>query len=273
MPTLPLSALEQKAWVFAQEAHKGVYRKFLKTPYFEGHVAKVYGLLKQYDIRPTLGAAAILHDTIEDVDHVTYELIKKKFGGKVASLVRELTSDEEQISKVGKSNYLLNKMTYMSADALLIKLCDRLQNISDMYAASAGFRGKYYIETKFIMEGLKANRRLTHKHLRVISQIDGLLYNIKHRNKFESKRELKWVKLFEDFKQNNITMDDIIKCIDKGGVIFAEIVKNYPDNDPKEPITPVSVDDDGLVTVSIDGGTYEVNLSDINKIEYSKNNI
>ena len=272
MPTLPLTPLEKKAWDFAEENHRGTFRKFQNSTYFDGHVAKVYGLLKQYDTRPTLGAACLMHDLVEDTE-VTYELIKKKFGGKVASLVRELTSDEEQISKVGKSNYLLNKMTYMSADALLIKLCDRLQNISDMYAASAGFRGKYYIETKFIMEGLKANRRLTHKHLRVISQIDGLLYNIKHRNKFESKRELKWVKLFEDFKQNNITMDDIIKCIDKGGVIFAEIVKNYPDNDPKEPITPVSVDDDGLVTVSIDGGTYEVDLGDINKIEYGKNNI
>jgi len=268
MPTLPLTPLEQKAWLFAQQAHQGVVRKFLRTPYFEGHVAKVFGLLKQYDTRPTLGAAAILHDVLEDVDYVTFDMIKQKFGPKVAALVRELTSDESEISKQGKANYLLNKMIYMSPDALLIKLCDRLQNISDMYAASAGFRSKYYIETRFIINGLNNNRRLTHNHSRVISQIEGMLNNIKNRNKFESVKSLTHLVLFESFKQKNITIEDIIKCIDNGGVIFADIVKDYPDNKPEEPLTPVSIDDDGLVTVDIDSKTYEVDLQDINKINY-----
>jgi len=268
MPTLPLTPLEQKAWLFAQQAHQGVVRKFLRTPYFEGHVAKVFGLLKQYDTRPTLGAAAILHDVLEDVEYVTFDMIKQKFGPKVAALVRELTSDESEISKQGKANYLLNKMIYMSPDALLIKLCDRLQNISDMYAASAGFRSKYYIETRFIINGLNNNRRLTHNHSRVISQIEGMLHNIKNRNKFESVKSLTHLVLFETFKQKNITIEDIIKCIDNGGVIFADIVKDYPDNKPEEPLTPVSIDDDGLVTVDIDGETYEVDLQDINKIDY-----
>jgi (p)ppGpp synthase/HD superfamily hydrolase len=268
MPTLPLTPLEQKAWLLAQQAHQGVVRKFLRTPYFEGHVAKVFGLLKQYDTRSTLGAAAILHDTLEDVDYVTFDMIKQKFGPRVAALVRELTSDESEISKQGKANYLLNKMMYMSPDALLIKLCDRLQNISDMYAASAGFRSKYYIETRFIINGLNDNRRLTQKHSRVISQIEGMLHNIKNRNKFESVKSLTHLVLFEVFKQKNITIEDIIKCIDNGGVIFADIVKDYPDNKPEEPLTPVSIDDDGLVTVDIDGETYEVDLQDINKIDY-----
>ena len=197
MPTLPLTPLEQKAWEFAKKAHHGVFRKFRQAPYFDGHVAKVYGILKQYDTRPTLGAAAILHDTIEDVDFVTFDLIKSKFGSKVASLVKELTSDDELVKKHGKSNYLLNKMTYMSEDALLIKLCDRFQNVSDMYAASAGFRSKYYYETRFIIDNLKSNRRLNHKHLRIISQIDGILINTKSRNKFES---LKYIKTFESFR-------------------------------------------------------------------------
>jgi hypothetical protein len=76
--------------------------------------------------------------------------------------------------------------------------------------------------------------------------------------------------LFEDFKQKNITIDDIIKCIDSGGLIYTDIVKKYPKNDPEEGLNPVSVDDDGLVTVDIDGQTYEVDLEDINKIDYKK---
>jgi hypothetical protein len=84
---------------------------------------------------------------------------------------------------------------------------------------------------------------------------------------------MKWIKLFEDFKQNNeegtlITMDDIIDCIKKRGVIYATIVKNYPDNDPKKPITPVDIDEDGLITVDIDGKEYQIDLNDVEKIEF-----
>jgi hypothetical protein len=84
---------------------------------------------------------------------------------------------------------------------------------------------------------------------------------------------MKWIKLFEDFKQNNeegtlITMDDIIDCIKKRGVIYATIVKNYPNNDPKKPITPVDIDEDGLITVDIDGKEYQIDLNDVEKIEF-----
>ena len=45
----------------------------------------------------------------------------------------------------------------------------------------------------------------------------------------------------------------IIDCIKNDGVIYATIIKNLPDNDPKEPLSPVSIDDDGLVTIEYDG--------------------
>ncbi len=84
---------------------------------------------------------------------------------------------------------------------------------------------------------------------------------------------MKRIKLFEDFKQNNeegtlITMDDIINCIKKKGVIYTTIVKEYPDNNPEDPITPVDIDEDGLITVEIDGNEYYVDLDDVEKIEF-----
>jgi hypothetical protein len=84
---------------------------------------------------------------------------------------------------------------------------------------------------------------------------------------------MKWIKLFEDFKQNNeegtlITIDDIIKCIKARGVIYATIIKEFPENDPKDPITPVDIDEDGLITVEIDGKEYYVDLENVEKIEY-----
>ena len=79
---------------------------------------------------------------------------------------------------------------------------------------------------------------------------------------------MKHLKLFEDFKVANITNDDIIKCIKHGGVVYATIVKNLPNNDPKDPLKVVSVDNDGLITVEYEGSEYEINLKDVEKIEY-----
>ena len=84
---------------------------------------------------------------------------------------------------------------------------------------------------------------------------------------------MKFIKLFEDFKNNNeegtlITQDDIIKCIKDNGVLYDTIVHDLPDNNPEEPLKPVDIDEDGLVTVEYDGNEYTVDLTDIEKIEY-----
>jgi hypothetical protein len=86
-------------------------------------------------------------------------------------------------------------------------------------------------------------------------------------------KTMKYIKLFEDFKMNNgegnlITQDDIIKCIKERGVIYATIIKNLPGNDPKEPITPVDIDEDGLITVEINGREYGIDLKNIEKVEF-----
>jgi hypothetical protein len=79
---------------------------------------------------------------------------------------------------------------------------------------------------------------------------------------------MKHLKLFEDFKVANITIDDIIECIKHGGVVYATIVKKLPNNDPKDPLKVVSVDEDGLITIEHEGNEYEINLKDVEKIEY-----
>jgi hypothetical protein len=83
---------------------------------------------------------------------------------------------------------------------------------------------------------------------------------------------MRYVKLFEEFKKNNlegtlITQDDIINCIKNRGLIYATIVKDFPENDPKEGLNPVDIDEDGLITVEIDNREYYVDLNDVEKIE------
>jgi hypothetical protein len=84
---------------------------------------------------------------------------------------------------------------------------------------------------------------------------------------------MKWIKLFEDFKENNeegslITQDDIIKCIKNRGKIYATIVNDFPKNNPKKPLTPIDVDSDGLVSVKIGSKIKGVNIKNIERIEY-----
>lgn len=68
-------------------------------------------------------------------------------------------------------------------------------------------------------------------------------------------------------ESNHYDIDDIIKCIERGGSIYATIVDKFPENDPKEPLSPVSVDEDGLVTINKDGRHYEIKLKNIDRVE------
>ena len=83
---------------------------------------------------------------------------------------------------------------------------------------------------------------------------------------------MKWIKMFEDFKQNNqegslLKPEDVIRCIEKGGQLFAAIVQEIPDNDPEEPLKPVDIDEDGLITVEQGSKIGYVKLEDVEKIE------
>jgi len=83
---------------------------------------------------------------------------------------------------------------------------------------------------------------------------------------------MKWIKMFEDFKQNNqegslLKQEDVIRCIEKGGQLFATIVQEIPDNDPEEPMRPIDIDEDGLIAVEQGSKIGYVKLEDVEKIE------
>ena len=78
---------------------------------------------------------------------------------------------------------------------------------------------------------------------------------------------MRYLKFFDSFKYKNFTLQDIIDCIQSKGFIYATIINDLPDNDPDIALNPMSVDDDGLITVDIDGSEYEVDLKNVEKIE------
>jgi len=160
------------ALLYATKAHAGQTRSG-GSPYIE-HPERVAKSVEQYKKSHNLDAlisAAYLHDTIEDTD-TTHEDLEKMFGGLVASLVKELTSDKDKIKEVGKANYLAHKMATMSSYALVIKLADRLDNVQDIATAKTPeWRNKYKSETEHVLDYIEKNRVLSGTHKKIISLI------------------------------------------------------------------------------------------------------
>ena len=165
----------ERAIIFATEKHNGQIRKGNNSPYIL-HPLSVMQHLYNYKKSKNiimLAISTVLHDTVEDCD-TSIEEIAKLFGYQVASIVLELTSDSKKIEEIGKAPYLLAKMLGMSSYALVIKLCDRLDNINDMVDMNENFRTKYIKETNFILDGLldvNNGINLSKTHLRLIKDI------------------------------------------------------------------------------------------------------
>ena len=111
-----------KAIGFAAEKHKGQERRGSGLPYVT-HPIIVMELIQKYksdSVRLNeLKCAALLHDVLEDTE-CTYKELEREFGPLVASLVIELTSDEEMIEKMGKKEYIKQKMFNMSKYAFIL---------------------------------------------------------------------------------------------------------------------------------------------------------
>jgi guanosine-3',5'-bis(diphosphate) 3'-pyrophosphohydrolase len=165
---------------FAADKHAGQTRSG-GEPYI-GHPVRVANTIEKYKQSHNLDsliAAAYLHDTIEDTD-TTHDDLEKLFGGLVASLVKELTSDKEKIKAQGKSQYLANKMAHeMTSWALVIKLADRLDNVQDIATVKdAKWRARYKAETTHIMDYIEKNRVLSDTHRKLVDMIRDKLKEI-----------------------------------------------------------------------------------------------
>lgn len=160
-----------KAFNYAKKMHEGQLRRD-GTPYIEhpirvaNYVARFEGF-KNIEI---LIVSALLHDTIENTE-TTYYDIENLFDYAVANIVEELTIDEEKRKELGKEKYLETKMEKMTNWALIIKLCDRLDNTSDLTTSNEEFKNRYSMETLDVLTYVVNNRPLTTTHIEIIEEI------------------------------------------------------------------------------------------------------
>ena len=162
----------KKAINYATRMHKG-QKRLNGTPYITHPLHVVENVLKYKKSKSMdiISISACLHDTIEDTEATYYDIVKL-FGPQVAGIVQELTTDEDMKNALGKQQYLSIKMKNMSSWALVIKLCDRLDNVKDLLNCSdKKFKNKYTNETIGIIDYLITNRKLSKTHISIIEQI------------------------------------------------------------------------------------------------------
>jgi (p)ppGpp synthase/HD superfamily hydrolase len=139
---------------YAEEKHSGQKRKFNGEPYIN-HPKRVALTVQKYTKDENVVAAAWLHDVLEDTQATPLE-IEKLFGKKVATIVDALTSNKEESKALGKKEYLAKKIINLNSDALLVKLADRLDNISDLsLTINSEWSEQYADQTFYIMTQLK----------------------------------------------------------------------------------------------------------------------
>ncbi len=123
---------------FAAEAHADQWRRsgdaYILHPC---SVAKI--LAAEMDItHPEILAASLLHDTVEDVEYVTNEVVREKFGVYVAAIVEGCTKvTKDSGDKQARSKKTHRKIFSGAArrpEVMLVKLADRLHNLRTLQA-------------------------------------------------------------------------------------------------------------------------------------------
>ena len=147
----------QKAFEFANEAHKGVRRRS-GEPYILHPIAVAKIVVSNIGLGYKSIIAALLHDVVEDT-HYTVDDLKSLFGGKVATLVDGLTKiktvldneDKAEQKSMQAENFKRILLTLNDdVRVVLIKLADRLHNCRTIEFMPEHKRDKILSETMFV---------------------------------------------------------------------------------------------------------------------------
>jgi guanosine-3',5'-bis(diphosphate) 3'-pyrophosphohydrolase len=123
-----------RAAEFAAHRHRDQRRKGgIGRPYI-GHCIEVAGMIAAAvdNPGPSVIAAAILHDTVEDTE-TTIDEIRQEFGEEIADIVAEVT-DPKGVTSAERRQRQVDKGPHYSEAAKLIKLADKISNVREIGA-------------------------------------------------------------------------------------------------------------------------------------------
>jgi (p)ppGpp synthase/HD superfamily hydrolase len=135
-----------EALEFATLAHDGQRRKWGNLSPYIIHPIRVSKRIISLTGNLCLATAGLLHDTIEDTN-ITFDVLKEKFGSKIAELVESVTKRKDIQRKSEREDEYLQRFSMASVDTVVLKLADRMDNIVDSVNAPPQFRDGYIRNT------------------------------------------------------------------------------------------------------------------------------
>ncbi len=151
-PFMPPSELSKvkTAYMLAKFAHRAQTRTQIDEKgnhirYFEHCRNVALILIDEAKVRDwKLICAALLHDSLEDTEDITPEILEDIFGTRVCQIVKLL-------SKVPKEGYYERLKNFGDAEILLVKAADRLHNLRSMEGCQPDWVRVQVLETKSVL--------------------------------------------------------------------------------------------------------------------------
>lgn len=122
-----------KSIYWARKYHGSQIRKSGEP--FYTHPLEVAYLISEHNLTTNVIVTSILHDIIEDTE-VTFGMILDNFGWRITEMVDALTRDRPDGTKLSVEEILTNAYKKRDNEVLLIKLVDRIHNLSTIDSKS-----------------------------------------------------------------------------------------------------------------------------------------
>lgn len=146
-----------KAIIFATQAHEGQMRKYNMQPFILHPLRVMAAVAEETDDEDML-VAAVLHDAVEDTD-ITIEEIEKRFKGRVAEFVYNLTNQytkekHPNLNRLARKELEIERLAFITPEAALIKSKDIEDNTRHIEAENPEFAETYCVEKYKAMQVL-----------------------------------------------------------------------------------------------------------------------
>lgn len=145
-----------KAADFAAQAHIGQLRKYTDEPYIV-HPLAVAKTVADFGGTVEQVIAAMLHDTVEDVDHITLPVIQLNFGGVVAEYVDGMTKREwpEAKNREMRKTNEAQRLAMTAGEVQTIKYADIIDNTKTIVQFDHKFGAVYLEEASRLLNVMK----------------------------------------------------------------------------------------------------------------------
>lgn len=119
-----------QAIIFATNAHRGQLRKGTSRPFIL-HPIEVGNIVAAMTEDQEVICAAILHDTIEDCEGITQEILSETFSPRIAAMVSQESEDKSK-SWIERKSATIEHLKTAPKEIQMIALADKLSNMRDI---------------------------------------------------------------------------------------------------------------------------------------------